>query len=207
MSTPFSCIDFSGADAFLLSKPLLDEHRARMELAQACGGLLMLEEAFRDFPVADEVWAKTDYEGGYFLEMLIATPTGSLAQADSVLLALYEKNESNATIQPGIVDCFDPDSARAGRRSLADLFPTESLACHIENIEQAEHAFKAALNHIHHQARSLFYDHFCGVHFKRGDAPSLALLAGLSDAASLIERARIEPSAGQSMRDTPRSRL
>lgn len=179
-----STIDFSSCASFALSEERLARVDADLQLAQACGGLLLMEAAFAAHSFVQSARASTDYEGGYLFELDIASPSGRCARARDVLMALYEARE-----QP---DPANPDAELQAPPSWSDAELADAFcALDTEPIEQAEQALRAAFDHIYYNARELFYRNVMEAPFTPADAVALARMAKLDAAAAILERARL----------------
>lgn len=181
-------IDFSSPTSFARSAPLLARARSELQLANVCGGLLMMESAFSFHPIVQRAMATTDHEGGYFFDLDVMAPSGATAKANDVLLALYDASSKS---KKGKLDAaaFQEPSWR-DKKLAADFSSIDE-----ESIEAAEQAFRAVFDYMLDHAHAFFYQHVLSAAFTPADAPSMARMIQLDAAAALIERSRIAPSA------------
>jgi hypothetical protein len=208
-------IDFSSLESFQASQEALLQEARRLELAHACGGLLMLERAFEAVPIASRVEWELEF-GDYRMELFVRAPDGREATPGSVINSL-----ELAAVPPAPPPPPDDTGIVAAMRRLnlgsfgvdrADLEVAASFSFLTpEAANDLDALFREATRHLERFAPQLS----CQTHAERqgaiellsSDAPGLARQLGWHQAAAMIEASRVDRSLHPSAkpRDTPRS--
>lgn len=192
-------IDLSSLDAFEASRPALLEEGRRIELAHACGGLLMLERAFADTPIASRLEWELEF-GDYQARLILQAPDGREAQASSVCASL---EMAAAPPAPPLSDLHDLDGvADAMRRiDLSFLYGCDPAVAQSFSFLTQEQAF--ALDAPFAEA-ARYWERFAPalslkthaslnhpISLSRSNAPGLARQLGWHEAAAMIEAGRV----------------
>ena len=169
----------------------------------------MAEAAFDARPDFAGAQIRGDHEGSFMIDIMLRSPSGDLARLNEVALAL---SVTRSIAKPSRKR---PARKRSGRAAPApDLEPCEPYGrndelatafagwdCVVARMQESEWNLRDAFSYAQSFAPRFFWDGLEGKLHLRGDAVALARGAGLDEAASLIEAARLREPATDSAPD------
>lgn len=191
-------LNFASLDAFHLAEDYLLQERRRLELAHACGAMLMLERAFEATPLACKVSWSVEF-GDFETSLVARAPDGREAEVSSIVASLdcdWDAPEDDSTPDGSMIKAIrrlNLGAAYGQEREVAKSFSFLT----VDEANALDGPFKDAMSYLSRHAPNLSYRALAAEEpamISRADAPGLARQLGWPEAAAMIEAARLSAS-------------